>query len=395
MTINYREQFMDWWEDVQESDHPLIMDMIATVEDSPHHHEDNVYVHTCMVVEQYIALCDANREVWYYEDMQGAIACVFHDIGKPSTEEEYYSEKFEKVVRSYKNHEVYSASHFMNIWCNNELNIRSIVEDINAFYNIWVMIAYHLPYQLNDQNKSILKTHMEYFGITDVFLRVLNSDVRGRIQDDAASAIERVTLWTSHFNDLNNVSLSDDKTNGELEIMVGVPASGKSTYAEYQTDAVKFSFDALREALFPESVSYQDAFRNFNDYFNDPDRDPMLTKDRLNIGTGKRYGQSEFLQLALRKIIQETPPEEKLIIDNTSLSLKGRRVISQYNKASKRQTKAVMFVKSLDEVLRNEESRDDYDRRGKNVIKTMYYRYFPVLIGEVDDVTIVPPRGYE
>lgn len=397
MIPDFRTMFMDWWNDFQNSDDDIIKDMIDTVEDSPYHREDNVYVHTQMVVNGYIERVDAVRTTWYYEDLQGAVACAFHDVGKPNTEEEFHSERYEKVIRTYHSHEVYSASLFMNAWCNNEFNVRSIIEDINAFYNTWVMIAYHLPYSMNDKNKTILKTHMEYFGITNVFVNVIQSDADGRTPDDKQSTIKRSEEWIKGFLDTDTIALREDrKTNGDTKIMVGVSASGKSQLTDSLQGVDVFSFDGLRTAMCPTADSYREIFQQFNDYFNDPDRDPMLIKERFNVGKGKhQYGQSEFLQLMLKNAITNAEPEDTLVIDNTNLSPKYRRVINMFNWKPQRFTEAIMFIRSLDELLDNEDSRNDYDRRGKGIIKSMYYRYHPVLIGEVDDVSLVPPRGYE
>lgn len=399
MTIDYRKAFMDWWGSFQAIQHKLIHGMETTIEDSPYHREDNVFEHTKMVTNYFIQFTDEKRSSsqWMYEDVQGAVACVFHDFGKPDTEEEFYSEKYEKTIRQYKGHEIVSAAYFMDCWCKNEFNVRSIIDDINAFYNVWVMVAYHLPYQFKENNLKILKTHLDHYGITDTFTRVLLSDCHGRIQDEREKEIQGCYSWIDAFNEVKPLVLIDDN-DSEILVMVGVPASGKSTLSKIMTDeqsTVVVSFDSIRQAMFPEANSYREAYQMFEDYFNDEERDPSLVHHRLNVGDPqKRYSTNELFQMILRDTIKKADVNTKVIIDNTSLSRKSRRVINAMNNKNPRKVKATMFIRSLDELISNENLRSDYDKRGVGTIKRMYFSYFPVLIGEVDDVTLIPPRGY-
>lgn len=389
--MDYRERFINWWSEFQESDHQYIQWMKDTIEDSPYHREDNVFVHTQMVVSEYIKFVDVQGLQWKYEDLQGAVACVFHDVGKPDSEEEEYSEKYDKVIRRYKGHEIISAGYWMDFWCNNEFNIRSLIDDINAFYNVWVLVAYHLPYQLGDKNLSIFKTHVQYFGIEHVLGNVLLADCHGRVQDQRRKEIQNCYDWIDFFGNVNTIDLNDNDS--EMQVLIGVPASGKSYYATNK-DAMVFSYDGVREALFPNAMSYREVFIQCEDYFNDESREPNLVYNRLKIGKpNKLYGYNETLQMAMRDAYDRTPLDTTLIIDNTSLSRKYRRIINSINK-HERKVHAYMFVRSLNELYENEESRDDNQKRGKSIIKSMYFRYFPALIGEVDDVTLVPPRNY-
>lgn len=391
---------MTWWENFQITNHELLTNLKNTVEDSPYHREDNVFVHTKMVTEYFIKFTDEYRNgtPWHYEDMQGAIACVFHDMGKPHTEDEFFSEKYEKVIRQYKGHEVVSAAYFMDCWCKNEFNIRSIIDDINAFYNIWVMVAYHLPYQFKDANLQLLKTHMEYYGILNTFTRVLLSDCHGRIQDQREKEIAGCYEWIDSFMNTPIKHTTNNIGNGEIQTMVGVPASGKSTYVNEllsTNDVSVVSFDSIRQALFPEAHSYSDAFRRCEDYFNDENRDPSLISHRLNIGEpDKLYGFSELTQMIMRDAIKTADNDTVVVFDNTSLTRKSRRIINAINDKAKRKVTAIQFIRSLDELIDNENSRTDYDKRGIDVIKRMYFGYFPVLMGEVDEIKLIPPRGY-
>lgn len=386
---NYRTQFMSWWHKFQKSDHELKTAMENTVENSPHHREDNVWVHTQMVVSHYIEFVDSQCSEWDYLDLQGAVACVFHDFGKPDTEEEFYSEKYERVIRSYKNHEIVSAGHFMNFWCENEHNIKSLISDDEAFYNVWVLIAYHLPYNMGDANVANLKTHVSYYNLEHVITNVLLADCHGRIQDDREGSIKNCYSWINDFNNLVPKKLNDDES--EIMMLVGVTGSGKTTYVNRHLNNenyVKFSYDDVRYKLFPNEKSYRDVYHNVQRYFDDEERDPSVINTQLGIGDPKKlYGHNETLQMAMREALKNTPNDSCFVVDNMSLSRKYRRVINSMNK--NRSLHAVMFIRSKDELYKNEDSRPDHEKRGKHVIDRMYYGYFPVLLGEADRITLI------
>lgn len=387
--MNYKKKFMDWWGNVSTSTHPIVVDMLNTVENSPYHREKNVLVHTKMVVDYYIKFTDDNTTEWSYRDLQGAVACVFHDFGKPDTEDEFFSEKLERVIRQYKGHEIVSAGHFMDIWTTNTFNIKDIIPDVDAFYNVWVMIAYHLPYSLTGNKKSTLRTHLDEYEIYEVFARVLLSDTHGRIQDERDKEIESCINWINDFNTVPFIKTKNDRRNGIIEVLIGISGSGKSTYA-LSKGAKVFSFDTVRRALCPTACTYREVFHSFDAYFEDDDRDPTLVQERLGIGKPDRfYGQNEVLNMAMQDAINTSEYGELLIIDNTSLSRKSRRVIASNNSKAKRYLVGKMFIRSKDHLFSNEDSRNEEDRRGKNVIESMYYRYYPVLFGEVDEIELI------
>lgn len=387
--MNYKEKFMDWWGTVSTSTHPIITDMRKTVENSPYHREPNVLEHTKMVVDFYIKFTDDNTVEWSYRDLQGAVACVFHDFGKPDTEEEFFSETLERVIRQYKGHEIVSAGHFMDIWVTNILDIKDIIPDVDAFYNVWVMIAYHLPYSLTGNKLSTLRTHLEKYEIYNVFTRVLLSDTHGRIQDEREKEIDGCINWIHDFNDVPLIESKNDPKNGTIEVLIGISGSGKSTYASSK-DAKVFSFDAIRYALCPNASTYNDVFYSFNAYFDDDERDPSLVHERLGIGKQDRlYGQNEVLIMAMQDAVKTCGSDELMIIDNTSLSRKSRRVIASSNSKTKRHLVGKMFIRSKEQLFSNDNSREENERRGKRVIESMYYRYFPVLFGEVDEIKLI------
>jgi len=60
---------------------PIFDEMRACKEDSPYHREDSVYEHTMMVIEWYDRHCSPLDDDYFI----GLFACLFHDLGKPSS----------------------------------------------------------------------------------------------------------------------------------------------------------------------------------------------------------------------------------------------------------------------------------------------------------------------
>ena len=392
---SYREQFLTWWESFTTAQHNDIAAMMSTVENSPYHREANVMEHTRMVVDWFIQFTDdVKGNTWSYSDVQGAVACAFHDYGKPASEEEFFSETLQRTIRSYKGHEIMSAGMFMDVWCTNQYNVRDVITDIDGFYNTWVMIAYHLPYNLTGDKLRVLRKHLLHYRIHDVFERLLLSDTHGRIQDEREKEINGCYEWINNLYSVDPFISKNSIDNGDVQMMVGVSGSGKSTYTQ-SMDCSVYSYDGIRHALFPDADSYRDIFEKTNAYFDDDERDLSLVHRRLKVGApDKKYGQNELFFMTMKNAIEETPKEVVLAIDNTSLSRKYRRVINAANHKARKNITAVMFIRSLNELYENEESRDEFSKRGKDVINRLYYKYYPVLLGEADDIKLIPPKDY-
>src|SRR5574343_404708 len=108
--------------------HEMFKAMNNTIEDSPWHREENVWVHTMMVLKEYY---DATDDVWMKADLIGAFACAFHDVGKPLAEEEVYSEA-RGVYRRYGGHELISA----RMWTNWALTNLHVLQDAFCFFTL-------------------------------------------------------------------------------------------------------------------------------------------------------------------------------------------------------------------------------------------------------------------
>lgn len=354
----YKKIFIEWFEDcfsgTMERDA-----MVDTIEDSPYHREDNVWVHTEMVVNHYISL---SPTIWSIKDLMGALMCAFHDTGKPMAEETITRDNG-STYRRYANHDVNSANIFINYYFENRAD--KVFSDLSEHdvYNIGVMIAYHQPYKLRNEKYDALCTHMHSYGITDIFCRGLLADAKGRMADDQASVELASNEWCRVF--MKHAHSHPSVTfNKKVYMLCGCSGIGKSTYAKGLEKSTKqscamHSMDTLRLELY--SDDYTTAWR--------------LSED-----------DSEFGNKVSKDFHNKLNNNDIVIVDNTNLSWKRR---NRYLNVNKDFVKiGVVFMASFDTVIERQNGRTD-KKIPYNAVHNMYYSLKPPIIGEVDEIKIV------
>lgn len=259
-------------------------DMVNTTEDSPYHQEKNVAVHTEMVVSEYIALTGIEHvKDWTREIMWGAIAALFHDTGKPYTEETTttisvtnvaenlkkgsFKNIFKKVKNSYKQHETYSANVFIDFIQNMPMNL---LDDLDI-YVIHTMITHHRPFYA-DKKLNQLAYHCKRYNIVNPMIWLVFADLNGRIfqeQEIAKTGSDKVKSWAINFRvKAQKTVLRDPVEFNDCHVFmpVGVSGSGKTTaYNELKKmfpDIQSTSLDSLRLEYHPD---YETAFKLANE----------------------------------------------------------------------------------------------------------------------------------
>ncbi len=371
-----KEKFLQLKDRFEDSDYARSMK--ETVENSPYHREANVWVHTEMVVAEYIA---QSPDKWSVYDLMGAISCLFHDVGKPGSEEETRRDDG-TTRRSYKGHEEYSGGIWMNIWCDNEFDVKSLIDDVYDAYNIMVMISYHLPYRMNADKQRMLFTHLSAYQLTEIFIRMLRSDNRGRTSDQEIIDNDNIEDFIEGFTKHNIIPLQT----ANAWMMVGLPGSGKSRYSRIIPDQVRYSFDDIRETSFQDASTYHQAFNRFNDY-------DFYADKRLHGEFGVSVSvttMNGFFNAVLVNTIKESP-DKTLVIDNTSLSRSGRRKMMNVARSVDPSLNfgAVFVMASVDIAYHNNCLRGDYKTLNKWVIANMNRRICPPILGEMSTVSII------
>lgn len=325
MTTDYRSQFFQLFDALKK--HPLFVAMEQTVEDSPWHREANVLVHTEMVVNEYVVRadlyhsdeCRADPE-WTRATYLGAVACAFHDVGKPGARTEKFSEARGKYY-SYPGHELLSARLFDNYAADH-----TPLFTCEEMYTIGWMIEHHMPWDITDKTKRAnMAATVKLLGV-DTFLRVLMSDQFGRISDDAATKRESVRVWVDEFYKLvedTTVTVNWDSSTPTAWMPIAPSGSGKSTFLK-RLEATHgpvnvFSLDRLRHQFY-DTDDYAKAFQASVD---DPKFD---SRAKAQFYAMKKEGKDMYL-------------------DNTNGSVKRRRqYVDELRKSGYRVIAVVMPV---------------------------------------------------
>jgi len=185
----------------------LYYDMVETVEGSPYHREVTVGTHTDMVVAQYLGY---NSVSWDKKALLGALACAFHDVGKPTACKKN-GIKFKPERGNYLSfggHELFSSRMWEDFavteW--ERLEEFGLVEE--DIYKVGWMIEHHLPWGVKkpEKRKAIAQTLHET-GLRRAFIDLLLADTWGRISDDGPEKKAKVEAWIADF-----VTLMDECT---------------------------------------------------------------------------------------------------------------------------------------------------------------------------------------
>lgn len=175
--------------------------MENTVEDSPWHREANVAVHTQMLLDWYMKNLSDKRSM--RQNLYTLLACMFHDVGKPPSEIQKFTEE-RGHYRAYHGHELVSA----RMWVDYAIQHKQMLADLLSFNivdiaNIALMIEHHVPFDIKDSRKreSLKNTLMYRLGEDGhrAWLDFLLADQHGRNSDDQEAKLKRVNIWMTEW----------------------------------------------------------------------------------------------------------------------------------------------------------------------------------------------------
>lgn len=323
----------------------LWLQMGQTVEDSPWHHEDNVQVHTDMVITHYVSLIDDD---WEHGDLLGAFACAFHDVGKPDAEELRESE-LRGVYRRYAGHE-HISQRLWEDWATRNyqmLHDRFHFTPIDLYHVGWV-IQHHLPYNFVKpaKRKALRRTILQIFGRDTVFLNCLIADCWGRIADDHQTKKESVYNWIREYQTIEvhasefYTKLQSDKV---CYMLIGASGSGKTTYTQMHggTESNTHSMDTLRLEWYPleNAPDIKAAYRY------------AFTQSIEDIDFGHKV-QSSFHELL-------NSGASTIFVDNTNLTTKRRNFYTNAARAKGYTIVGVLFPIAEDALTARTQTRAD------------------------------------
>jgi len=351
----FREQFAVWCKN-----HPLFIAMQSVVENSPWHRESNVLVHTQMVVDQYMELSPSE---WSEREYIGAVACAFHDVGKPSCRIEKHSES-RGIYYAYHGHELKSARLFEDF----ATKLFPLFSADQIFSISW-MIEHHLPWETTDKTKlhNLALTAVRCCS-SSVFCAVLLADQLGRVSDNSAEKLASARKWIDSFTKIcesigPTASLCNlDKPT--LVMAIGPSGCGKSTMvstlAQSGANVTTFSLDALRHQWYGT---------NYNEAFKQSCEDASFNQ--------KTHGV--FIDM----IKDHTDGNDVIYVDNTNRTAKSRRFFLTEAKRRGYNLVALLFPTSLDTVINRQQTRGDKSVPA-DVVRQQYYSVQMPSYGEFD-----------
>ncbi len=160
------------WKEIE-----IIKDLQDVKEINPWHLEDNVFVHTELVVDQFNKY-QQEFSLSERKKFLGFLACIFHDVGKAVTIETLTRDDGSVFTRC-SQHERISARMFVDWYLSKGYKEFDLTPD--EVYIVALMIQSHFLKQLSEQRtKSVLYT-LNYYNHLDTFKCVLLADINGRI----------------------------------------------------------------------------------------------------------------------------------------------------------------------------------------------------------------------
>lgn len=319
----FQLEFPDLVKDMKESEH-------TTNKPNPYHLEGSVWTH-CMMV------CQEAR----YDSIQNKLAALLHDLGKPKTRNAIERENIQKST--FYGHE--GVSFWLAIEPLNRLEGLGCIT-AKEKEEILQMISLHgmLFQKIQNTNGKLEEYKAEeivnLFETEDEFHRFIKqckNDMEGRFYlEERPAGKLGVDLYNSEtwrkYKKLRPEFPKDSKeTQKTLTVLVGLPASGKSTYLIGRSNIVSRDEFIIQKGL-ELGLSYSEVFKTLS----------IKEQDEITSKTFNRFNE----------LVREGVD---IVIDMTNMSKKTRNrwsVPKGYNRC------CIIFATSLDEIKRRNIERN-------------------------------------
>jgi len=252
----------EYWNDLAKR-YNWISDMTETIQDSIHHAEGNVAIHTQMVLKE--LLNDVDYQALNTQDKHILFAAVmFHDVEKRSTTLVDENGRVTAIGHSKRGEKTTRLILYKDI--PTPFVIREHICNLVRLHGlpIWAI-------DNDDPNKAVIDSSLR---VNNKMLEILaRCDVKGRICDDKDDLLERIELFKelcidnkcygqprvfetnrSRYNYLNNGGSPDyvpfEKDSFIVYLMSGVAGSGKDTWISRNLNNVPIiSLDDIRREM--------------------------------------------------------------------------------------------------------------------------------------------------
>lgn len=309
----------------------MYTNMKNTVENSEWHQEKNVAVHTDMVVQNYIEM----SPTWWDRDVfVGALACMFHDVGKPAAGKlEMNQPKDDSGRVRYAKHELISARMFEDYVLSNWDTFSSVLTP-HDIYTVGWLIENHLPYRIEKTHKrQDLKRTVDSLVGLKTFRRVLLADQLGRISVNHDTKFENMVEWLADFNKITYSTDTFDSDSKVLYILIGASGSGKTTYAS-KMNLPSWGYDKYRMEWYDQGDGYMGAYKRAEE-------------------------DSTFKSRAIAEAVNMLREGKSFVVDATNVSSGSRTNLSAMAKQKNYKVVNVLFLISLDKLKHRFSKRTD------------------------------------
>jgi predicted kinase len=333
---------------------PAWAGLVATVEASPWHREENVAVHTEMALDWYATNLAPLRTP--QQNKITSIALLFHDTGKPAAEEVLEKKDGSGTYRRYAGHEQDSAVTFTETWLTDPF-LQQLLTPDEARQVRWI-IEHHLPFGYKDKVKvSALRTAVAHTLREDeeCFYDHLQSDAFGRISDGMEEKLKAVADWIAQFKAVPLETHVVDPRKGICYILVGPSGSGKSTWrAQYEKrSSVVLSLDEMRLEYFNKMTTPFGAGTDVKQDYRDAVAYTFANDSAFRAFANARIAD-RFEELRVFPC-----NSADVIVDNTNGSKKVRAQYVQQARALHMKIVAVEFWTTFKTLLARQKTRGD------------------------------------
>jgi predicted kinase len=337
------------------SDMKLSSHHFSSISPAPHHIESDVWSHLMMVM----LMAET-----YNISKNSKLASLFHDIGKPLCRKEREDNKV-----AFKGHESLSA--FMSLEILESMRVEWKLSDqdiIEIFYAISNHITFHRTYEKCLKDNSLWSFVELFRGMPEIAKTTIDlgiCDGLGRFTSDQSPkelSLHKLQerLCDEMVYEQMEETFPKNSNAPIIEVLIGLPCSGKSTYRSKITNMEIICRDDI--IMNSKKGSYQEAYQSVN--------------------------QSQINTQLIELVKENIKLQKNLLIDMTSLSKEKRGLI--LGRVPHYYKKATLFLEPMDVIYKRNEIRSKKENKHipKDVFIDMMKDFQCPMIEEFDSIQV-------
>jgi len=356
--------------------------MKDTVEDSPWHREASVWIHTQMALA---TLRGRENEMSEHDYLLTQMAILFHDVGKPVSEETLTREDGVEY-RRYAGHEQMSAVMFTEQYLTDP-DLQAVMQPLGetGHRKVRWLIEHHLPYGLQKKDKlaALKRSTLKTVGSLFPLYAHLLADAEGRISDGHEEKLRNVHEWIKMMDSVHVDSLTPVNDDAQVcYVLMGPPGIGKSTWTKNSAgSSLHYSWDNIRLELL-QLHHPQEFFVNFDNLQRQYDLAFEFCVSNQTLWNSASTKWNTMLRWAYQQ-------KKNIVVDNTNQTVKARTLFIQSARKAGFRVVGVEFYASDKTLMERALSRKDKGINGKIVRRIRDNMRLGFYGSEFDDIITV------